>query len=285
MTEDDDGERRMRDVVRGPVPASRSRSPTPHLPTHTHFTNFQALQTAKRNASSSSDRQSDLADPLSISVQLGMPPTSPTSSGMPSRATSRRGSFSNFSDGIMSRTNSTSKAFPTTSSTAANAQIARLETELILLQSEVNFQIYLKQLHLAHMGTLHREKVLDSGAEAERQSLVCRVAPIFLMSNADSSCRSIERSVRSERNSSRRNWRWTSYGRNRASRKRIGFLTSTISRTSSNRCEIIDCRRRTRRLFCSRICMKRKDSLRSRRRSWRFKALSGFLASLCWASC
>ena len=76
----------------------------------------------------------------------------------------------------MSRTNSTSKVL--TSSTAANAQIARLETELILLQSEVNFQIYLKQLHLAHMGTLHREKVLDSGAEAERQSLVCRVPSI-----------------------------------------------------------------------------------------------------------
>lgn len=165
----------MRGVVRGPVPTSRSRSPTPHLPTHTHFTNFQALQSAKRQASSS-DRQSDSVDPLSISVQLGMPPTSPTSSGMPSRATSRRGSFSNFSDGIMSRTNSTSKVL--TTSTAANAQIARLETELILLQSEVNFQIYLKQLHLAHMGTLHREKVLDSGAEAERQSLVCRVPSI-----------------------------------------------------------------------------------------------------------
>ena len=169
----DSGERRMRDVVRGPIPASRSRSPTPHLPTHTHFTNFQALQSAKRHASSSSDRQFDAVDPLSISVQLGMS-TSPTSSGMPSRAPSRRGSISNFSDGIgglMSRANSTSKVFPTTS-TAANAQIARLETELILLQSEVNFQIYLKQLHLAHMGTLHREKVLDSGAEAERQSLV-----------------------------------------------------------------------------------------------------------------
>ena len=167
--EEGDDERRLRDVARGPVPTSRSRSPTPHLPTHTHFTNFQALQSAKRNASSSSDRQSDI-DPLSISVQLGMS-TSPTSSGMPSRATSRRGSFSNFSEGLMSRTNSTSKVFPTSSS-AANAQIARLETELILLQSEVNFQIYLKQLHLAHMGTLHREKVLDSGAEAERQSLV-----------------------------------------------------------------------------------------------------------------
>jgi hypothetical protein len=42
----------------------------------------------------------------------------------------------------------------------------------VLLQGEVNFQHYLKQLHLQHMGTLHREKVLESGAEAERQSSV-----------------------------------------------------------------------------------------------------------------
>lgn len=56
--------------------------------------------------------------------------------------------------------------------TLTTETVANLEAQLSLLQSEVNFQTYLKQLHLAHLGTLHREKVLESGAEAERQSLV-----------------------------------------------------------------------------------------------------------------
>jgi hypothetical protein len=70
---------------------------------------------------------------------------------------------------------STSKA----TNIPTNAQIAKLETEIILLQGEVAFQTYLKQLHIAHVGTLHREKVLESGAEAERQGLVRRPCALF----------------------------------------------------------------------------------------------------------
>lgn len=61
---------------------------------------------------------------------------------------------------------------PPLSQNQVNTQLIKLETKLVVLQGEVNFQNYLKQLHLQHMGTLHREKVLESGAEAERQSSV-----------------------------------------------------------------------------------------------------------------
>lgn len=144
--------------------STRSRSSIPHLPSTTHFNNFQALQSSPRRAGSTF---SDSADPLSLSAQLGMS-VSPIGSISSSTATSRRGSFSNNpSTAYMSRTNSNMKL-----TDSNNEKIVRLETELILLKSEVNFQLYLKSLHLAHMGTLHREKVLDSGIEAERQSLV-----------------------------------------------------------------------------------------------------------------
>lgn len=67
---------------------------------------------------------------------------------------------------------STTTTLPAGGKLEIPAHILRLESDLILLKAEVDFQIYLKGLHLAHMGTLHREKVLESGAEAERQSLV-----------------------------------------------------------------------------------------------------------------
>lgn len=138
----------------------RSRSTTPHLPLNTHYANFQALTNSPLGSRSSS------VDPMSLSLQLGLA-DSTTSSEAPSTVVSRRGSAG---DPFLALVSST--AGLQHHSTSTNSQIIRLETELALLQSEVNFQTYLKQLHLAHMGTLHRAKVLDSGAEAERQSLV-----------------------------------------------------------------------------------------------------------------
>lgn len=151
---------------------SRSRSPTAHLPSNTHFANFTALS----QSGSPTASRSPSADPMSLSLQLGLA-ESVTSSGAASTVISRRNSyidpFSSPSVADLSRSMLYSKGDLTTTTTAStNSQIVRLETELAALQSEVNFQTYLKQLHLAHMGTLHRAKVLDSGAEAERQSLV-----------------------------------------------------------------------------------------------------------------
>lgn len=71
---------------------------------------------------------------------------------------------------------------------AINSQITKLETELVQLQGEVNFQTYLKQLHLQHMGTVHREKVLESGQEAERQSRVSIFSPYVISYIANPFC-------------------------------------------------------------------------------------------------
>lgn len=144
-------------------PSSRSRSRTPLMPHTTHFTNFQALQSTSnsmspRRPSSPFARQRDSS--------LASEPASTTSSA----STSRRSSYVGPASILASMAGKQSESLAAASATTG--QLERLETELLVLRGEVNFQGYLKQLHLAHMGTLHREKVLDSGAEAERQSLV-----------------------------------------------------------------------------------------------------------------
>lgn len=184
---------------------SRSRSPTPHMPATTHFTNFQALQQAQGSppaslytpgggarsvsrlrtqhapdfdalafpgnlASADSSAQGSTAN-SSRAASIMNSPTSPLAHGpgSPQLAATM------ISDGL-SRSNSRATATTAGTGSAApgpvSAQIHKLETEIILLQGEVAFQTYLKGLHNAHMGTLHREKVLESGAEAERQTLV-----------------------------------------------------------------------------------------------------------------
>ncbi|KAG2203494.1 hypothetical protein INT47_008221 [Mucor saturninus] len=49
--------------------------------------------------------------------------------------------------------------------------LAALKREVLLLRNELNFELFLKQQHLQHIGRLHREHVLDSSVEAERQQL------------------------------------------------------------------------------------------------------------------
>lgn len=187
--EDDDGatmSRRHTPTPRSPsTSVSRSRSPTPHMPATTHYTNFQALQSASPRSSMSPGRslsrlRSPDHDPLAWSGTLSSTDSSAQPSGASSRASSIMnvplsplGNSSLLSPDPLSRSTSKATNIPT------NAQIAKLETEIILLQGEVAFQTYLKQLHIAHVGTLHREKVLESGAEAERQGLVSQPSSLF----------------------------------------------------------------------------------------------------------
>ncbi|KAL7317328.1 hypothetical protein PS15m_003702 [Mucor circinelloides] len=49
--------------------------------------------------------------------------------------------------------------------------LAALKREVLLLRNELNFELFLKQQHLQHIGRLHREHVLDTSVEAERQQL------------------------------------------------------------------------------------------------------------------
>ncbi|KAM0787086.1 hypothetical protein ACM66B_006344 [Microbotryomycetes sp. NB124-2] len=83
------------------------------------------------------------------------------------------------------------------------SQIHKLETEIVLLQGEVAFQTYLKQLHIAHMGTLHREKVLESGAEAERQVLYRTIRTLRAQLKQTKS--SLDQ-IRSETGATKANW-------------------------------------------------------------------------------
>ncbi|KAJ9475194.1 hypothetical protein PHBOTO_005262 [Pseudozyma hubeiensis] len=51
------------------------------------------------------------------------------------------------------------------------SNISFLQRENLLLRNELNFELYLKEQHLRHIGRLHREKVTDTALEAERQNL------------------------------------------------------------------------------------------------------------------
>jgi hypothetical protein len=53
--------------------------------------------------------------------------------------------------------------------------LAALKREVLLLRNELNFELFLKQQHLQHIGRLHREHVLDTSVEAERQQLVSNI--------------------------------------------------------------------------------------------------------------
>ncbi|KAK4056098.1 hypothetical protein OIO90_002829 [Microbotryomycetes sp. JL221] len=253
--------------------ASRSRSPTPHLPTHTHFTNFQALQSASPPSQSPGRSVSRLRQPDFDSLAFQGNLASADSSAPTSRAHSRASSILN---SPTSPLGTVAPSLPTTSSASAtgsttvgqntssasstmfnpeptlsrsnskatqhtnnsattmslhplassslittggagmnssmlgfastnitHSQIHKLETEIILLQGEVAFQSYLKQLHIAHMGTLHREKVLESGAEAERQVLYRTIRTLRAQLKQTKS--SLDQ-LRSETGSTKSNW-------------------------------------------------------------------------------
>ncbi|PKK68279.1 hypothetical protein RhiirC2_782450 [Rhizophagus irregularis] len=66
---------------------------------------------------------------------------------------------------------------PTTNTTNTQASVAYLQREIMLLRNELNFELYLKQQHLQHIGRLHRDHILDSTVEAERQNLynTCKI--------------------------------------------------------------------------------------------------------------
>ena len=51
------------------------------------------------------------------------------------------------------------------------AHLSSLQRENLMLRNELNFELYLKEQHLRHIGRLHRERVSDTALEAERQNL------------------------------------------------------------------------------------------------------------------
>ncbi|KAN0064568.1 hypothetical protein ACQY0O_002196 [Thecaphora frezii] len=51
------------------------------------------------------------------------------------------------------------------------SELAFVHRENLLLRNELNFELYLKEQHLRHIGKLHRDRVTDTALEAERQNL------------------------------------------------------------------------------------------------------------------
>ncbi|EPS36094.1 hypothetical protein H072_10494 [Dactylellina haptotyla CBS 200.50] len=56
--------------------------------------------------------------------------------------------------------------------TDAQGTIAYLQRENILLKNDLNFERYLKQQHLAHIGSLQRKHIKDASIEAETNNLI-----------------------------------------------------------------------------------------------------------------
>jgi solute carrier family 25 (mitochondrial carrier protein), member 16 len=58
------------------------------------------------------------------------------------------------------------------SPTEENPNISSLRREIMLLRNELNFERYLKQQHLSHIGELRRKHVKEATVEAETQNLI-----------------------------------------------------------------------------------------------------------------
>lgn len=170
--------------------ASPVRVSTPLMPATTHFTNFQALQSSANSPTSGMSPARRSGSRFRVASNSDSVPEWPGTlelSGMhpPGGAGPAPSSMSRRSSGVASHGTGIGLLSPElvpvgstrgVSPSPTMAHIVKLERDVLLLKGEVDFQNYLKQLHLQHMGTLHREKVLESGAEAERQSSVRRLA-------------------------------------------------------------------------------------------------------------
>ncbi|WDK11506.1 tuberous sclerosis 1 [Colletotrichum graminicola] len=59
-----------------------------------------------------------------------------------------------------------------TSVSDGQSQIAHLQRQILLLHNDLNFERYLKQQHMAHIGELRRRQVREAASEAETQNLI-----------------------------------------------------------------------------------------------------------------
>ncbi|GAA5872417.1 hypothetical protein JCM3774_004515 [Rhodotorula dairenensis] len=226
----------------GPSPFASphsSRVSTPHMPPTTLYANFHALQSvgalnsptssASRSLPPRSQSRRRPVESQNPDAHYGWMGIAPDSSGPvpPTAATSMSRRSSGVASlgtslGLLSpdlipfgrgpspapshpppSTSHPAQPLPPFTSHQVNAQLVKLETELVVLQGEVNFQNYLKQLHLQHMGTLHREKVLESGAEAERQSSFRTIRTLRAQLRATQNALD---QVRSEQAATKANW-------------------------------------------------------------------------------
>lgn len=77
-------------------------------------------------------------------------------------------------DAYVQHLHNSSPRSPAIKAINANDQrpVSYLQRELMLVQNDLNFERYLKQQHLAHIGHLQRKHIKESTAEAETQNLI-----------------------------------------------------------------------------------------------------------------
>ncbi|KAH7116048.1 Hamartin protein-domain-containing protein [Dendryphion nanum] len=73
--------------------------------------------------------------------------------------------------GTFAQTVTTGSNSPT-SSEHQNHSMASLQREIMLLRNDLNFERYLKQQHMSHIGQLQRRHIKEATAEAETQNLI-----------------------------------------------------------------------------------------------------------------
>ncbi|CZT51892.1 related to coenzyme A transporter [Rhynchosporium secalis] len=61
---------------------------------------------------------------------------------------------------------------PTTGTTGTSTRVAYLQREIQLLKNDLNFERYLKQQHLSHIGKIRRQQIREARVEAETQHLM-----------------------------------------------------------------------------------------------------------------
>ncbi|PWZ02070.1 hypothetical protein BCV70DRAFT_56611 [Testicularia cyperi] len=108
------------------------------------------------------------------SVLSGMSPTTSTTPLSPTSTTQRHPLSSSHLPNDQTTPHQEKSAFlppPSASSIAASSELSFLQRENLLIRNELNFELYLKEQHLRHIGRLHRDKVTDTALEAERQNL------------------------------------------------------------------------------------------------------------------
>ncbi|KAF6819257.1 hypothetical protein CMUS01_11750 [Colletotrichum musicola] len=89
---------------------------------------------------------------------------------VPSLALSHQESAAEKPSGHMPPSVPTNSAPP--SATDGHSQVAHLQRQILLLHNDLNFERYLKQQHMAHIGELRRRQVREAASEAEMQNLI-----------------------------------------------------------------------------------------------------------------
>ena len=139
---------------------------------------FHGLQSQSSKAGSPASRYRDYFDSPTLGPQSGSHPISKATSAQTNSAST----FSRKDDGratessprlhVFAQSVGSKQTSPPVSPLGNPINVAYLQREVMLLRNDLNFERYLKQQQLAHIGQLQRKKIKEATAEAETQNLI-----------------------------------------------------------------------------------------------------------------